>query len=385
MTISGLNRPGTFFIIYADNAATTKLDIDAFEAMKPYLLEEYGNISQPYSFSRPAKAALKEARKTIASCINAEPDEIYFTSGGTESDNWAIKGSAFSDGAYKATITSQFEHHAVLNACRAIERLQYPVAYLGATPDGTITHHELERVISVKTRLVSIMLVNNEIGTIQPVKELCAVAHAHGAIFHTDAVQAIGHIPVDVQNLGIDMLSASAHKFNGPKGTGFLYIRNDTSITPYVDGGAQESGLRAGTENIASIVGMSVALKNNCNAMAANIVHLRKLERLLIDELTGAGIDFKRNGNENRVPGNVNLSFKGADGEALLHRLDLMGICVSTGSACDSINTQVSHVLQAIDLPTEYAQGTIRISFGRENTREDAEAIAKALLRIVPH
>lgn len=370
--------------IYADNAATTKLDIDAFEAMKPYLLEEYGNASQPYTFSRSAKAALKEARQTIASCINAEPEEIYFTSGGTESDNWAIKGSAFSDVDYKTTIASQVEHHAVLNACHAIEKLRYPVTYLRVERDGTVAPQELASTIGNNTtRLVSIMLVNNEIGTIQPITDLCEIAHAYGATFHTDAVQALGHIPVDVHNLGVDLLSASAHKFNGPKGVGFLYIRRGTKIVPYADGGAQESSLRAGTENIASIVGMAIALKKNCENINTNAQHLRNLETALIDALTHEGIDYIRNGSRNQVPGNISISFNGADGEALLHRLDLMGICVSTGSACNSVHTQISHVLKAIQLNDTYAKGTIRISFGRNNTFDDAHAIAAALVKIL--
>lgn len=369
--------------IYADNAATTKLDPDAYEAMKPFLLNEYANASQPYSFSRSPKEALKQARNIIASCINAEPDEIYFTSGGTESDNWAIKGSAFFDAAYGTTITSRIEHHAVLNACHTIERMHYPIAYLRATQDGVITPTELESVMSNTTRLVSVMFVNNEIGTIQPVKELCAIAHARSAVFHTDAVQALGHIPVDVCDLGIDILSASAHKFNGPKGIGLLYIRKGTKIASYIDGGAQEHGLRAGTENVASIVGMAVALKKNCETMEANASHLQSLDKTITSALDESGIDYQRNGGKNRVPGNISLSFRNADGEALLHRLDLMGICVSTGSACDSVHTQISHVLRAIGLPVEYAMGTIRISLGKDNTQEEAYTIAKAIQRII--
>jgi len=228
-------------MIYADNAATTKLDSEAFEAMVPWLRDEYGNASQSYAFARKPKKALAEARVTIAECINALPEEIFFTSGGTESDNWAIKGSAFSDAEKRATITSVFEHHAILHSCEAIERLGYPVIYLMPTADGVITAAVLSSMISNTTHLVSVMFANNEIGTIQPIKELCDVAHSHGALFHTDAVQAVGHVKIDVQELGVDMLSASAHKFNGPKGIGFLYIRKGTKILPYADGGAQEA------------------------------------------------------------------------------------------------------------------------------------------------
>jgi len=371
-------------MIYADNAASTKLDTDAFEAMKPYLLEEYGNPSQPYSFSRSAKAALKQARETVASCINAKPCEIYFTSGGTESDNWAIKSPAFSDTNFRTTIISQIEHPAVINACSTIERLSHPIAYLDSTQDGVITPVELERVINNRTtRLVSVMLVNNEIGTVQPVKELCSIAHAHGALFHTDAVPALGHIPVDVHELGIDMLSASAHKFNGPKGIGFLYMRKGAKILPYADGGGQEFGLRSGTENVASIVGMAVALKKNCEVIETNAVHLRALEQIVTESLDVAKIDYLRNGNKNRVPGSVSLSFRDISGEELLHHLDSKEICVSAGAACKHGNAQISHVLKAICLPAEYVKGTIRITFGKENTQEEARTIAKELLHII--
>lgn len=368
-------------LVYADNAATTKLDKNAFEAMVPWLMTEFGNASQPYAFSRKPKKALAEARETIAKCLNALPEEIYFTSGGTESDNWAIKGSAFSDSDKLATITSTIEHHAVLHACEAIERLGYPVVYLASDKSGVISTERLEEVITDRTRLVSIMFSNNEIGTIEPIKELAEVAHRHGALFHTDAVQAVGHVGIDVKDLGVDMLSASAHKFNGPKGIGFLYIRKGVDITPFNDGGAQESGRRAGTENIAAIVGMATALKNNCDCIAENEQHILNLENLLICELEE--LDYIRNGSDKRVPGNISLSFKDRDGEALLHRLDLMGICISTGSACDSVNTQVSHVLKAIQLDDSYAKGTIRISLGKDNTEEDINAIAVALKKVL--
>ena len=370
-------------IIYADNAATTKLDIDAFEAMKPYLLDEYGNASQPYSFARKPKQALKEARATIAQCINAEPEEIFFTSGGTESDNWAIKGIAFADSEKHAIITSQIEHHAVLRACEDIEKLGYPVTYLPVTEEGVVTTEALNSVITPNTRLVSIMFANNEIGTIEPIKELCEIAHRNGALFHSDAVQAVGHVQIDVKDLGVDMLSASAHKFNGPKGIGFLYIKKGTPICSYASGGAQEIGMRAGTENIASIVGMAVALKKNCDHLADNIRHIENLESRLIDNLFSSGLDFFRNGSSYHIPGNISLSFKKANGEALLHRLDLMGICVSTGAACDTVDTQTSHVLNAIGLKQEYAQGTIRVSLGVHNNTHEADVIVATLCSVL--
>jgi cysteine desulfurase len=368
--------------IYADNAATTKLDIDAFEAMKPFLLEDYGNASQPYAFARKPKKALADARAVIADCIGAEPDEIYFTSGGTESDNWAVKGVA-EPGKKHWTITSQIEHHAVLNTCRTLEHFGYPVVYLPVNAGGTVTPQVLEEAVVQQTRLVSVMLVNNEIGTIEPIKELAAVAHAHAVLFHTDAVQAVGHIPIDVNELEVDMLSASAHKFNGPKGIGFLYVRKGTHLTPYANGGAQEHGMRAGTENVAGIVGMAAAFKRNCSEMRQTAEKLHKMENAFIDALRQAKVDFIRNGAENRVPGNISISIRGASGEVLLHRLDLKGISISTGSACDSVSTQVSHVIKAIGVPREYAEGTIRVSFGRDNRQEDAVKVAEAIISIL--
>ena len=369
--------------VYADNAATTKLDIDAFEAMKPYLLDEYGNASQPYAFSRKPKKALKEAREIIARCINADPEEIYFTSGGTESDNWAIKGVALSDATKRAIITSQIEHHAVLRACESVEKIGYPVVYLPVNREGVVTIEALTDVITPSTHLVSVMFANNEIGTIEPIKELCEISHKNGALFHTDAVQAVGHIKIDVKELGVDMLSASAHKFNGPKGVGFLYIKKGTPLLPYADGGAQEYGLRAGTENIPSIVGMAVALKNNCERLSENADYIERLEHQLIESLSASPLKFIRNGEQFHIPGNISLSFCGADGEALLHRLDLMGICVSTGAACDTVNTQVSHVLNAIGADSDYARGTIRISLGKDNSIDDVDYIIQSLIKIL--
>ena len=371
--------------LYADNAATTRLDIDAFNAMKPYLLEDYGNASQPYAFARKPKKALAEARATIARCIGALPEEIYFTSGGTESDNWALKCFG-SRGDVRKVYTSAIEHHAVLNACECATRL--PVDSQGIVSPEVLAKAlapDDSPVPSCLSTLVSVMLVNNEIGTIEPIKELAAVAHAHNALFHTDAVQAVGHIPIDVNDLGVDMLSASAHKFNGPKGIGFLYVRKGTPLAPYADGGAQERGMRAGTENVAGIVGMATALKKNCDEMRTTTEKLLEMENIFLDNLTRANVDYIRNGALGRVPGNISISIRGTSGEMLLHRLDLMGIAISTGSACDSVNTQLSHVIRAIGVPREYAQGTVRISLGRDNTVEDAAEIAMAISAVVSH
>lgn len=369
--------------IYADNAATTKLDSDVFEIMKPYLLSEYGNASQPYSFSRASKLALKNAREMIAKCINAKPEEIYFTSGGTESDNWAIKGICL-PGEGKRLITSEIEHHAILNSAETVKRMGADVDYLKPTSEGVITVDELKKVITPKTTLVSIMLANNEIGTIQPIKDLAEMAHKFGALFHTDAVQAVGHIKIDVKELDVDMLSASAHKFNGPKGIGFIYIKQGTTISTYLDGGSQESALRAGTENVASIIGMAYALKKNCDNLDVNKEKITKLEEKLLALLNVCGSNgIKKNGGNNTLPGNISLSLKNQDGEALLHRLDLRGICISTGSACDSKNTNISHVLKAIKLDEQFAKGTIRISLGKDNTEDDIRYIADELKKIM--
>ena len=341
--------------IYADNAATTQLDIDAFEAMQPYLLEEYGNASQPYSFARAPKKALRESREIIAQCIGAQPDEIFFTSGGTESNNWAIKGTAFLDPEKHGFITSAIEHHAILRPCADIERMGYPVFYLPVDSTGKVNTATLSEPI----------------------------AHSVGAMFHTDAVQAVGHIKIDVNDLGVDMLSASAHKFHGPKGIGFLYVRKGTPLAPYASGGSQENHMRAGTENIASIVGMAAALKKCVDGLKDTAEHLTRLETKLIMGLSDANVRFSRNGSAAHIPGNISLSFPGYSGEALLHRLDVMGICVSTGSACNSRETQISHVLQAIKLEPELAKGTIRLSLGKNNTEGDIDEIVDALLRIL--
>ena len=373
--------------IYADNAATTKLDEVAFSAMKDYMLNDYGNASQPYSFARTSKKALHKSREMIADCINSGADEIFYTSGGTESDNWVIKKFGFKD-RKKVIIVSEIEHHAILNSCEEIkddlhEIVLLPVDKTGIV-DSQVLINTLEKYHHLNVQvLVSVMMANNEVGTIEPIKELAAIVHKYGAFFHTDAVQALGHIKVDVRDLDVDFLSASSHKFNGPKGTGFLFIKNGTPIKPFISGGYQEQGNRAGTENVAAIVGMATALQENVCKIEAHQQMLLKLENTLIQKLKEYKLDFMQNGNQNHLPGIVNVSFKGQNGEMILHRMDLMGCCISTGSACDSVNNQISHVIKAIQVPKGYAEGTIRISFGKYNTLDDALDIATMINSII--
>lgn len=364
-------------MIYADNAATTRLSDAALQAMLPYMQSEYGNASQPYSFARAPKAALAKARETVAKCIGALPEEIYFTSGGTESNNWVLRNNILSG---SEVLVSDIEHHSVLNAAKEAEILDH---YLPVDDEGIVSPTTLTNAISDRTALVSVMMANNEIGTIEPIAELAAIAHKHNCLFHTDAVQAVGHIDINVHELDVDFLSASAHKFNGPKGVGFLYIRKGITLDPLILGGAQESNMRAGTENIASIVAMAAALEENVIHLQENKKHLRQLEECFFAQLAGEGIRCHRNGALSSIPGNISVSFDGLSGEAILHRLDLKGIMISTGSACDSKDTQISHVLKAINLSESLAKGTIRISFGKYNTQEDAIAIAKALVQII--
>lgn len=367
-------------IIYADNAATTELDKNALEAMNDFFLNSYGNPSQPYSFSRVSKKALRAARKIIADCINADEEEIFFTSGGTESDNWALICSCQTK---KQIITDVIEHHAVLRTCEFLSKQGNSVIYLDVNNKGLVSCESLEQVINNKTAIVSIMLANNEIGTIEKIRELCEIAHSHNALFHTDAVQAVGHIKVDVKELGVDLLSASAHKFNGPKGIGFLYIKKGTPIHPLIYGGKQEFGLRAGTENVPLIVGMARALQNNCTSLSDNQAFLEKLENAFLSTLLTEKIDFIVNGHKNHLPGLINISIRDMNGETILHRLDLMGCYISTGSACDSVRNQVSHVVKAIRVPREYSVGTIRISFGKNNSIADSKQLALNIAKLV--
>lgn len=370
-------------IIYADHAATTALSSAAYEAMLPWLQIKYGNPSTLYSLARDPRKAVKHSREMIAGAINADPSEIFFTSGGTEADNWALKGLAFQHSRGKSIVTSVIEHHAILNCCAALERMGYPFATLPVDQEGIVHADGLRCVLTAGTVLISVMLANNEIGTIEPVAELAQIAHQRGVLFHTDAVQAIGHIPVDVKALQVDMLSASAHKFNGPKGTGFLYVRKGVQLVPLLNGGGQERGMRAGTENVAGIVGMAVALQEHMEHLAKEIAYLNELSGRLIDQLKLKGLNFRINGSHNRIPGSLSISFKDADSEMLLHRLDLMGTAVATGSACDSKEAVLSHVVQAIAVPQEYAHGTIRITLGMDNTTEHVDRIAQQITTIL--
>ncbi|MBP3404656.1 MAG: cysteine desulfurase [Kiritimatiellae bacterium] len=370
-------------LIYADHAATTPLMPEALEAMLPFVKGNFGNPSSIHSWARKPREAVREARAAIARCINAEPEEIFFTSGGTEADNWVVKGSE------GGMLVSSYEHHAVLNVVASEARRGRDVVYVRpkvGNGGGYIMPERLSKAWKDDIGLVSVMTVNNEIGTINPVHLLSELAHKRGALFHTDAVQAVGHIPIDVREMGVDFLSASAHKFNGPKGVGFLFIRKGNKLEPLLNGGQQENGLRAGTENVASIVGMATALKMNCERMEKNTEHLEKLTALLRDGIDRIFPDaiYLGDGIAGQLPGFTSVSFPGHPAEGLLHMLDLKGIAVSTGAACDSKNVQTSHVLKAINVANEIARSTVRITFGPENTVSDVDAMLIALKRILP-
>ena len=362
--------------IYADNAATSPLSHKAYEAMVPYLVDQYGNASQPYAFARKPKKVLQEARAVIADCIGALPEEIFFTSCGTESNNWVIQG-AFRQGMH--VVTSAIEHHSILRPCTLGDTTIVPV-----NNDGVVLRDEFCKALVKDERgIVSFMFANNEIGTIEPIGELADFAHHNGWLFHTDAVQAVGHTVINVHELEVDMLSSSAHKFNGPKGIGFLYKRRGLEWPSLLLGGSQESGHRAGTENVALIVGMAVALQENIASLQENIIHIQNLEKQLLHGLKTNGIVFHRNGSPNHIVGNISLSFPDEDGEAILHRMDLMGINVSTVSAGDSKETQISHVLKATNLEERLAKGTIRISLGHKNTVEEIHQIVSCLNKVI--
>lgn len=371
--------------IYADNAATTALSLEVLQDMMPYLTTVYGNPSSMYSIGSEAQKAVELARVDVAEAINALPREIFFTSGGSESDNWAIKGVAR---ALKAKgknhiITSAFEHHAVLHTCDALKKEGFEITLLDVHSDGLVRPEELEAAIKDTTALVSIMYANNEIGTIQPIEELGAICRKHGVLFHTDAVQAMGNVPIDVKKQNIDLLSMTAHKLHGPKGCGALYIRQGVRPQILIDGGAQERGMRAGTENVAGIVGLASAVKRAKATMEQRTEKLTRLRNKLIDSLSKIERSRLNGDREKRLPGNINMCFEGIEGEALLLRLDLMGICASSGSACTSGSLDPSQVLLAIGLPHEIAHGSLRLSFSDETTEEDIDYIAKCVPQVV--
>ena len=372
-------------IKYFDNAATTQVNQDVIKEMLPYFSIEYGNPSSLYSIGRRAKRALEEARRKIANIINCKPNEIYFTSCGTESDNLAIKGIAYANKEKgKHIITSKIEHPAVLNTCKELEEQGYKVTYLDVDQNGIVNVEQLKASIKTDTILITIMFANNEIGTIQPIEEIGKIAKENNIIFHTDAVQAMGNLKIDVKKLNINALSMSAHKFYAPKGIGALYVGEDVNFKQIQNGGHQEKNKRAGTENLAEIVGMSKALELIYKNFENHNNKIKELRDYYIEKIQNNIVDSKLNGDRiNRLPGNANMSFKNINAEELLFKLDDKGICASAGSACSSGSTSPSHVLTAIGLPPEWANGTLRVTIGMNNTKEEVDYLINALVEIV--
>ena len=373
--------------IYADNAATTRMSRAAIEAMLPSMEEHYGNPSSLYTLGQEAKEILEKSRSEIASVIGADPKEIIFTSGGSEADNQALRSAAeLGKKAGKMHIVSSaFEHHAVLHTLRRLEQEGFEVTLLDVHGDGLVRAEELEEAIREDTCLVTIMYANNEIGTIQPIREIGAVCKKHGVLFHTDAVQAVGHLPINVKESGIDMLSASAHKFHGPRGIGFLYARKGVRLTNLIEGGAQERGKRAGTENVAAIAGMAAALKESAAHMEENAAHMSALRDRLIQGLSRIPHSALNGDAKKRLPGNVNFSFEGIEGESLLLLLDDRGICASSGSACTSGSLDPSHVLLAIGRVHDVAHGSLRLSLGEDATEEEVDYMIRNVSEVVEY
>ena len=374
--------------VYADNAATTPMSESVFEAMKPYLTEHYGNPSSLYRIGREARRAVTEARMKVARALNAkDPSEIVFTGGGSQADNLAIRGYVKGRSARgkKHIITSKIEHHAVLYTCEALEKEGYPVTYLDVDAQGHVDLEQLKSVITDQTALVTIMAANNEIGTIQNLKAISEIAHAHGAVFHTDAVQAIGHMHIDVQEMGIDMLSLSAHKFRGPKGIGALYVRRGIALEPLVYGGGQERGLASGTENVAGMVGLGQAIEDATGAhLDEKMGYVKKLTDRLVEGIMDTIPYTHYTGDPvNRLPGTASFVFEAIEGEGLILRLDHAGICGSTGSACSTGSLDPSHVLMAIGLPHEIAHGSLRLTLGEQNTEEDVDYLIENVAKVV--
>ena len=373
--------------VYADNAATTSVSKTALDAMLPYLTENYGNPSSLYSFAQKATEAVAQARATVAACLNAEPREIYFTSGGSEADNQAII-SAAKAGARKGKkhlISTKFEHHAVLHTLKKLEKEGFDVTLLDVHEDGVVRLEDVAAAIREDTALVTIMFANNEIGTVQPIKEIGALCREKGIPFHTDAVQAAGHMPIDVKEMNIDMLSISGHKFHAPKGVGVLYAKKNMPLFNLIEGGAQERGRRGGTENVAGIVALAAALKESIDNMEANTAKIIPMRDKLFAELSKIP-HSKINGSlEHHVPGTVNMCFEGIEGESLLLMLDMNGICASSGSACTSGSLDPSHVLLSLGLPHEVAHGSLRLSIGEYNTMEEIDHIIEVVPKVVQY
>ncbi|WP_418916764.1 cysteine desulfurase family protein [Agathobaculum sp.] len=382
--------------VYADNAATTPLSEIAFNAMKPWLTEHYGNPSSLYRMGREAKEAINEARKVVGKCLNAAmpvnekndyaPGEILFTGGGSQADNLAIRGFMHgpSSKGRKHIITSKIEHHAVLYTCEALEKEGYRVTYLNVDKEGRVDLEQLKRELSEDTALVSIMAANNEIGTIQPLKQISELAHSVGAKFHTDAVQAVGHMHIDVQEMGIDMLSLAGHKFRGPRGTGVLYVKNGIQLEPLVYGGGQERGLVSGTENTAGFIGLAAAMQDACEHLDEKMGYVKKLTDKLVKGIM-ENIPYSHYTGDpvNRLPGTASFVFEAIEGEGLILRLDNAGVCGSTGSACSTGSLDPSHVLMAIGLPHEIAHGSLRLTLGEQNTEEDVDYVIETVTDVV--
>ena len=371
--------------IYMDNAATTRVTEPVFEAMKPYFCEKFGNPMYVHSFGRESRRAVEEARRQVAAALNADSREIYFTGCGTESDNWALRGAAYARGNTRRTlVTTTIEHHAILHTAEQLEKEGFKVVYVPVDEFGIVKLDEMEKAITEDVFLVSVMTANNEIGTIQPIEEIARMAHAKGALFHTDAVQAIDSVKIDVKAMGIDLLSLSGHKFHAPKGVGALYMKNSVHIERLIRGGAQERTQRAGTENLASIVGLGKAIELATADIDAHNAKLTGMRDHMISEILTRIPETRLNGDaKRRLPGNVNVSVRYIEGESLLLSLDLKGIAASSGSACTSGALDPSHVLLAIGLPHEIAHGSLRLTMNEENTMEEVDTVVEALVEIV--
>lgn len=372
-------------LIYLDHAATTAVHPDVLKEMLPYFTDRFGNPSSVYGFAANNKNKLTEARETIAGALGAKSEEIYFTAGGSESDNWALKCTAEAYGVHGGhIITTKIEHHAILHTCKYLQNRGYDVTYLDVDENGLVDLNTLEAAIRPDTFLISIMFANNEIGTIEPIKEIGEIAHRHGILFHTDAVQAFGQIPIHVDEMNIDMLSASGHKFNGPKGIGFLYIKKGLKLKSFIHGGQQERGRRAGTENVPGIVGIAKACEIAMAEMEERMKKETELRDYLIERILKEIPYTRLNGySKKRLPNNVNISFQFVEGESILIMLDMAGICASSGSACTSGSVDPSHVLLAIGLPHEIAHGSLRLTIGYENTKEEMDTVVDNLKRII--